>query len=232
MDGLSAIFLVPIFLVSMLGSIYGLSYWKQTEHPQNGRKLRLFYGMLPAGMALLVISRNSILFMLGWEVMALSAFFLVTTEDHLLKIRESGWIYLVSTKLATLSLFALFALLRSASGSFELMPLSGDTLTHGTATAIFVFTVLGFGLKAGMMPFHVWLPSAHANAPSHVSAIMSGVIIKMGIYGIVRITSFVPHPPAEWGCCSAVSGGSLRCAWNCICRRSAGSETTAGVQQH
>lgn len=198
-DGLSALFLVPIFLVSMLGSMYGLSYWKQTEHPQNGRKLRLFYGMLPAGMALLVISRNSILFMLGWEVMALSAFFLVTTEDHLLKIREAGWIYLVSTKLATLSLFALFALLRSASGSFELMPLNGDTLTHGTATAIFVFTVLGFGLKAGMMPFHVWLPSAHANAPSHVSAIMSGVIIKMGIYGIVRITSFVPHPPAEWG---------------------------------
>ena len=210
MDGLSAIFLVPIFLVSMLGSIYGLSYWKQTEHTQNGRKLRLFYGLLPAGMALLVIARNSILFMLGWEVMALSAFFLVTTEDHLLKIREAGWIYLVSTKFATLSLFALFALLRSASGSFELMPLNGDTLTHGTATAIFVFTVLGFGLKAGMMPFHVWLPSAHANAPSHVSAIMSGVIIKMGIYGIVRITSFVPHPPTEWGavllCLGAVSG--------------------------
>ena len=67
------------------------------------------------------------------------------------------------------------------------------------ATAIFVFTVIGFGLKAGMMPLHVWLPSAHANAPSHVSAIMSGVILKMGIYGIVRITSLVPHPPVEWG---------------------------------
>ena len=82
MDGLSAIFLVPIFLISLLGSVYGLGYWKQTEHPQNGRKLRLFYGTLTAGMALLVIARNSILFLFGWEIMALSAFFLVTTEDH------------------------------------------------------------------------------------------------------------------------------------------------------
>ncbi len=199
MDGLSALFLVPIFLVSMLGSIYGLSYWKQTENPQNGRKLRLFYGLLPAGMALMVIARNSILFMLGWEVMALSAFFLVTTEDHKSDIRAAGWMYLVATKFATVSLFALFALLHAVSGSFTLTPLHDGTLSHGMATAIFALTVVGFGLKAGIMPFHVWLPGAHANAPSHVSAIMSGVIIKMGIYGILRITSLVPHPPVEWG---------------------------------
>jgi hydrogenase-4 component B len=199
MDGLSAIFLVPIFLVSMLGSVYGLGYWKQAEHPTNGRKLRLFYGLLPAGMALLVIARNSILFMLGWEVMAISAFFLVTTEDHKPEIRAAGWVYLVATKLATVSLFALFALLRAASGSFTLAPLHDGALTSSMATSIFAFTVVGFGLKAGLMPFHVWLPSAHANAPSHVSAIMSGVILKMGIYGILRITSLIPHPPVEWG---------------------------------
>ena len=199
MDGLSALFLVPIFLVSMLGSVYGLGYWKQAEHLTNGRKLRLFYGLLPAGMALLVIARNSILFMLGWEVMALSAFFLVTTEDHVAEVRATGWLYLVSTKFATVSLFALFALLHAVIGSFTLEPLKDGSLTHGMATAIFVFTVIGFGLKAGLMPFHVWLPSSHANAPSHVSAIMSGVIIKMGIYGIVRVTSLIPHPPVEWG---------------------------------
>ena len=199
MDGLSALFLVPIFLISMLGSVYGIGYWKQSSHPTNGRKLRLFYGLLPAGMALLVIARNSILFMVGWEVMALSAFFLVTTEDHLPEVRFTGWVYLVATKFATVSLFALFALVRAASGSFTLAPLPEGALTHGMATAIFIFTVLGFGLKAGLMPFHVWLPSSHAIAPSHVSAIMSGVIIKMGIYGIVRITSLIPHPPLEWG---------------------------------
>ena len=199
MDGLSALFLVPIFLVSMLGSVYGLGYWKQSEHLTNGRKLRLFYGLLPAGMALLVIARNSILFMVGWEVMALSAFFLVTTEDHVKEIRAAGWLYLVSTKFATVSLFALFILLRTVKGSFTLAPLDDVSVTHDMATAIFVFTVIGFGLKAGLMPFHVWLPSSHANAPSHVSAIMSGVIIKMGIYGIVRVTSLIPHPPVEWG---------------------------------
>jgi hydrogenase-4 component B len=150
-------------------------------------------------MALLVIARNSILFMLGWEVMAISAFFLVATEDHDRDVRATGWLYLVATKFATVSLFALFALLRSVHGSFALSPLNHETLTHGMATAIFVFTVMGFGLKAGLMPFHVWLPSSHANAPSHVSAIMSGVILKMGIYGIVRVTSLIPHPPIEWG---------------------------------
>lgn len=199
MDGLSALFLVPIFLVSLLGSVYGLGYWNQTEHPENGRKLRLFYGLLPAGMALMVIARNSILFMVGWEVMALSAFFLVTTEDHDRSVRETGWIYLVATKVATVSLFALFALLRAVSGSFTLAPLADDALTPGITAAILVFMLIGFGLKAGIMPLHVWLPSSHALAPSHVSAIMSGVIIKMGIYGIVRITSLVPHPPVAWG---------------------------------
>lgn len=199
MDGLSALFLLPIFLVSLLTTIYGLSYWKQTDHPANGRKLRMFHGLLTAGMALLVIAHNSILFLVGWEVMALAAFFLVTTEDDRREVRESGWHYLIATHVATLFLFALFALLRMVSGSFALAPLRDGTLTPGTATAIFVFAVLGFGVKAGIMPLHVWLPSAHATAPTHVSAIMSGVIIKMGIYGIVRITALVPHPPLEWG---------------------------------
>lgn len=199
MDGLSAIFLVPIFLISLLGSIYGLGYWKQTEHPENGRKLRFFYGTLTAGMALLVIARNSILFLFGWEIMALSAFFLVATEDQDKDVREASWIYLVATHAATLFLFAFFALLRSASGTFDMVGLDQDHLRPGTATAIFVLALCGFGLKAGIMPLHVWLPGAHAMAPSHVSAMMSGVLIKMGIYGLVRATSLLPQPPVQWG---------------------------------
>jgi hydrogenase-4 component B len=198
-DGLSAFFLAPIFLVSMLGSIYGLAYWPQTEHPDNGRKLRLFYGLVTAGMALLVIARNSLLFLGGWEVMALAAFFLVTTEEHDRQVRETGWIYLVATRISTLALFALFALLRAVSHSFTIEPLADEALTPGMTTALFVLALLGFGVKAGVMPLHVWLPSSHAIAPSHVSALMSGVIIKMGIYGLVRITSLLPQPPLEWG---------------------------------
>ncbi|HLJ12197.1 MAG TPA: proton-conducting transporter membrane subunit, partial [Planctomycetaceae bacterium] len=199
LDGLSAVFVVPIFLIFLLGSIYGLSYWKQSEHPDNGRKLRLFYGTMAAGMALLVIARNSILFLFGWEIMAVSAFFLVSTEDDRQEVRETGWIYLVATHSATLCLFALFAILYSATGTFALAPLEAKSLTPGTATAIFVLALLGFGLKAGIMPLHVWLPSSHAIAPSHVSAVMSGVIIKMGVYGLVRTMWLVPDPPLAWG---------------------------------
>jgi hydrogenase-4 component B len=199
LDGISAIFLVPVFLIALLGSVYGLGYWKQTEHPENGRKLRLFYGILAAGMGLLLVARNAVLFLAGWEVMALAAFFLVTTEDHEADVRQTGWIYLVATHVATLCLFAVFALLRAASGSFALTPLREDAVSPELATAIFALALAGFGVKAGIMPLHVWLPSSHAIAPSHVSAIMSGVIIKMGVYGIIRVTSLLPRPPVEWG---------------------------------
>jgi hydrogenase-4 component B len=198
-DGLSAVFLAPVFLIALLGNIYGLGYWRQTDHPANGRKLRLFYGILPAGMALLLMARNSILFLFGWEIMALSAFFLVATEDDREEARAAGWLYLVATHCGTLCLFALFAVLHAATGSYVLAPLAAAELTPRAATAIFVLSLLGFGIKAGIMPLHIWLPSSHAIAPSHVSAIMSGLIIKMGVYGIARVTSLVPDPPAAWG---------------------------------
>jgi hydrogenase-4 component B len=198
-DGLSAIFLAPIFLIALLANIYGLAYWPQTDHPENGRRLRLFYGTMTAGMALLVIARNSILFLYGWEIMALSSFFLVGTESHQKEAREAAWLYLVATHCATLCLFALFALLRTASGSFALVPLGAGELTPAMATVVFALALAAFGMKAGIMPLHIWLPSAHAVAPSHVSAIMSGVLIKMGIYGFLRVTSLLPNPPLEWG---------------------------------
>ena len=138
-DGLSAIFLAPIFLISLLGNVYGLGYWKQTEHPQNGRKLRLFYGTLTAGMALLVIARNGILFLFGWEIMALSAFFLVTTEDDEKDVREAGWLYLVATHTATLCLFAVFALLHAVQRFVRTRPArAGRPCRRALATAIFV----------------------------------------------------------------------------------------------
>jgi len=198
-DGLSAVFLLPVFLVSMLGNVYGLSYWRQTEHPENGRQLQLFYGMLTASMALVVVAQNSVLFLFGWEVMAIAVFFLVTTEDRDGAVREAGWIYLVATHAATLCLFAMFALMRRTSGSFTLAPLDPATLTPAMATAIFLCALVGFGVKAGIMPLHVWLPGSHAIAPSHVSALMSGVILKMGVYGLLRILSLLPHPPLAWG---------------------------------
>ena len=157
------------------------------------------YGTMTAGMALLVIARNSILFLFGWEIMAISAFFLVATEDHKQEARDAGWIYLVATHTATL---CLFAVVRLASPDERLVRSGSDWAGEHdarVATAVFILALVGFGLKAGIMPLHVWLPGAHAIAPSHVSAIMSGVIVKMGIYGLVRVTSLLPNLPMTWG---------------------------------
>lgn len=198
-DGLSVLFLVPVYLITLLGSIFGLGYWRQTEHPGNGHKLSLFYGLLSAGMTLLLVAADGLVFLIGWEVMALAAFFLVTTEDHESEPREAGWVYFVATHFSTLCLIAVFALLFAVTGSLDLNPIEAKRMSPSVSHALFVLVLVGFGLKAGVMPLHVWLPAAHAAAPSHVSALMSGVIIKMGIYGIVRFTAILPHQRPEWG---------------------------------
>jgi hydrogenase-4 component B len=204
-DGISAPFIVQIFLISALGSVYGLGYWKQSEHPRDGRKLRLFYGLITAGMALLVCARNTMLFMAGWEIMALAAFFSLSAQDDQRTVREVGYVYMVATRLATLCLFAMFAVLFAATGTFDFA--ASRPIGPGAANAILILAIVGFGLKAGVMPMHVWLPGAHANAPSHVSALMSGVLIKMGIYGFVRVFSLFPHPPLWWGQLILIFGG-------------------------
>jgi hydrogenase-4 component B len=199
LDGLSAFFLVPVFLIGGLGSLYGLGYWRQREHPRSGGKLRLFWGLLMLGMTLLVVSRHGMTFLLGWEVMALSAFFLVSTEDRRTECQQAGWVYLIATHIGTLTLFAMFTLWRTMTGSFDLTPTTIEATSQGARNVLFLLALVGFGLKAGMMPLHFWLPSAHANAPSHVSAILSGVVLKTGIYGLVRMLSLLPAPPVGWG---------------------------------
>lgn len=198
-DPLSAFFLFPVFLMAGLGAIYGLGYWPQRRHPGNGRQLRLFWGLMVAGMALLVISRHAMAFLLGWEVMTLSAFFLVSVEDHDAECRRASWLYLIATHVGTLTLFALFVLWRWATGSYALQPVAGDAISLATLNGLFLLALVAFGIKAGVMPLHFWLPSAHASAPSHVSAMLSGVVLKMGIYGLVRFLSLLPDPPAAWG---------------------------------
>ncbi len=203
-DPISALFLLPVFIVPLLGSVYGLGYWKQSEHPANGRRLGLAYGLLAGAMALVVIARDGMLFLLAWEVMALAAYFAATAEDDKPEVRRAGWVYLIATHVGTLCLLALFACWRHATGSFTLE--AGHTLPAEMATTLFVLAVIGFGFKAGLMPLHIWLPGAHANAPSHVSAVMSGVMLKMGVYGIVRMTALLSPGAAWWGSLLIVAG--------------------------
>lgn len=198
-DSLSAFFLIPIFLMGGLGSLYGIGYRPSFHNTENGRSLSLFWGLLVAGMSWLVISRHAMAFLLGWETMALSAFFLITTEDSKEECRRAGWIYLVATHLGTLALLAMFALWRQATGSYLFNPAADGTIRPGVMNALFFLALFGFGIKAGIVPLHFWLPGAHANAPSHVSAMLSGVMLKMGIYGLVRFLSLLPNPPYLWG---------------------------------
>lgn len=207
-DGLSAAFVVPLVLVPAMGSLYGLRYWSQRQHPVNGRKLRLFYGLLAASLVLVVIARDGVLFLLAWEIMALAAFFLVTTADGDAKTQSAGFIYFVTTHVGTLALFAFFALLASFTGSFGLDPVPAGSVPLAGSMGLFFLGLLGFGLKAGLMPLHVWLPGAHACAPSHVSAVLSGVVLKVGVYGLARMTCMLPHPPLFWGALLLAAGAA------------------------
>jgi hydrogenase-4 component B len=196
-DALSAFFLVPLFFVSLLAAIYGGSYLRAyREHKRLGSAW-FFFNLLIASMALLVATRNGMLFLIAWEGMSLSSFFLVMFEADKPETQAAGWKYLVATHLATGCLMALFVLLGSSSGSLDF---SGPVpVTPGAATAVFLLALAGFGSKAGIVPFHVWLPEAHPAAPSHVSALMSGVMIKMGVYGLMRVLTMLGPPPAWWG---------------------------------
>ncbi len=197
LDGLSAFFLVPVLLVCALASVYSLQYWPQKEGAANARRLSLFLGLMTAAMVVLVIARDGLLFLFGWETMAVSAFFLVATEDQIAETRKAAWLYIAASHFATLCAFGVFGLLYAKTGSFEYATLPDSTSTG--AICIAVLALIGFGTKAGLMPMHIWLPGAHAAAPSHVSAVMSGVMIKMGVYGIFRVASFFPQIPLSWG---------------------------------
>jgi len=208
LDGLSAFFLVLVSSFGALGSLYAHEYWSDDEHPVSAPAGRIWWAMLFVAMALILVSANGLHFLIAWEIFAVSGYFLITSERHRPEVREAGWLYLGASHASTLCLFAFFAGLAARTGSWELGPMRGQS----ELAPFFWLALLGFGLKAGLFPLHIWLPSAHANAPSHVSAILSGVALKMGIYGLVRFSGWLPPPAtAGWvvaglGVASAVLG--------------------------
>lgn len=204
LDPIAALFALPVFLLAACAAIYGIGY--RDDHHDNVRTLRLVLGALAASLAFLVVAAHALPFLLGWEGMAIAAFLLVMTEDRLPEARRAGWIYLVCTHTGTLALLGAFALLFAASGHWAFAELPRGFAATGRGTALFLLCLFGFGLKAGVMPLHCWLPPTHAAAPSHVSALMSGVLIKMGILGLVRLLTWIPDPPFWWGTTLMVVG--------------------------
>ena len=199
-DPLTAWFLLPIFLIPGCAALYSRSYWHADRHPANIRKMTFFFGLMAASMAGVVLARDGISFLYSWEIMALSAYFLVSTEDEKPEVNEAGTLYMITTHTGTIGLFALFPLLNLLTGSWLFPAPASLSASSGLSVAVFLTALFAFGLKAGIMPLHIWLPSAHANAPSHVSAAMSGVILKVGVYGLIRTLSFFHGIPLWWGC--------------------------------
>jgi hydrogenase-4 component B len=208
LDGISALFMALLSLVGGAGAVYSSEYWNDKAHPRSARVGRVWWSGLLASLGVVLLSSNGLHFLIAWELFTVSSYFLITLDRHRSETRNAGWLFLAASHAATLCLFAFFAMMAARTGSWELGPMR----ERSDLAPLFWLALVGFGVKAGMFPLHIWLPSAHANAPSHVSAFMSGVSIKAGIYGLVRFSGWLPVPAgAGWvvaalGVSSAVLG--------------------------
>ncbi len=216
LDGVSALFLVLLSVVGGAGAVYAREYWSEQHYPASAPRGRAWWSVLVLSMGLVLTVANGLHFLIAWELFAVGGYFLITLDRERREVRAAGWLYLAASHAGTMCLFAFFAMLAARTGSWDLGPLRDQA---GLAP-LFWLALAGFGMKAGFFPLHIWLPSAHANAPSHVSAIMSGVAIKMGLYGIVRFSGWLPVPPAAgWvvigiGATSALLGIAFALAQN------------------
>ena len=196
LDMLSALFVLVISLMSVIGVLYANGYMKPyIKKNMNISSHCFFLMLLIASMLAVTIVRNGLFFLVVWELMSLSSFFLVIFEGEKKDVIKAGIKYLVYMHLSVLFIIAMFALLSNLSGTFNFDDYARSlALNPSMANLVFILGFIGFGIKAGFVPFHNWLPDAHPAAPSHVSGIMSGVMIKTGIYGILRILSIIGIP--------------------------------------
>ena len=187
-DGLSAFFLVAIFGICLLAAIYSFHYMSHPDIALRTATNYFFFSLLVASMVLVVTANNMVTFLLSWEIMSLSSFFLVIYDHQVPENRKAGYLYFIFSHVGAMFIFAAFGILYGYTGSFGF---DSAGLSHAAKLLVFILAFIGFGSKAGVFPFHVWLPHAHPAAPSHISAVMSGVMIKTGIYGILRMYSIL-----------------------------------------
>lgn len=224
-DPLAAFFLLTIGALLMPIGIYSAGYMKPMS--DGNRSLSQFGLCLPLfalGMQGVVLADDAYTFMLFWEMMSLSSYFLVTFEHEHLENRKAGFIYLLMAHLAGLLILGSFAVLYAAGGSFEFSAMREAHLSPFWASAAFLLAGFGFGTKAGVMPMHGWLPEAHPVAPSNVSALMSGIMLKVAIFGFIRVVWDMMGP------------GDFQWWWGALVLAAGSSSAVGGVlyalQQH
>jgi hydrogenase-4 component B len=204
LDWLSSFFIIVISIVSFCVALYSTEYIEHNGENTRRNILVCLMNVFIASMVLVVASTNTFSFLFFWEVMSLSSFFLVLYEYEKKETRKAGVFYFIMTQMSTVFLMVGFLALYQVNGSYDIEAMGpAGTLT---TTIIFLSLLSGFSIKAGVIPFHKWLPYAHAASPSNISALMSGVMIKVAIYGMMRFVLYVLGPVDWWGILILVFG--------------------------
>jgi formate hydrogenlyase subunit 3/multisubunit Na+/H+ antiporter MnhD subunit len=206
LDPLAGFFLLLLGSVSAGISVYAGGYFRREPAGRLGL-ICLQYHVFLAAMAFVILADDAYLFMVAWETMALSSYFLVTTDHRVPAIRSAGFLYLLIAHVGAIAILLCFGVLHGGHGDYRFAALRAAELSPFWASAAFALAFIGFGAKAGMIPLHAWLPEAHPAAPSPVSALMSGVMIKTAIYGMVRVIyDLIGGVRWEWGLVVLVVG--------------------------
>lgn len=199
LDALSAFFLLILGLAGAGISTFAAGYFRSGEGTAPGL-LGLHYHLFLASMAAVMLADDAYLFMVAWETMALTSYFLVTSQHRIPEIRRAGFLYLLMAHIGAVCILLSFGVMQGGSWQFTFDAMRSASLTPFWATVAFTLGLLGFGAKAGLVPMHVWLPEAHPAAPSPVSAMMSGIMLKTAIYGLLRVTFDLLHVQFwQWG---------------------------------
>jgi len=195
LDPLAAFFLLVVNLGGAGASLYAIGYGRRETEPV---RVLPFYPVFLAAMELVLVADDAFSFLFAWELMSLASWALVVAHHHEEENVRAGYVYLVMASLSGMVLLLAFGLLAGATGNYAFAAMRAVPATQGVAGLVFCLALVGAGSKAGLIPFHAWLPLAHPAAPSHVSALMSGVMTKVAIYGFVRIVFDLLGPPAWW----------------------------------
>jgi formate hydrogenlyase subunit 3/multisubunit Na+/H+ antiporter MnhD subunit len=194
-DGLSSFFIAVIDLGAAAASLFALGYGRHDETPE---RVLPFYPLFLAGMNLVVFANDAFTFLVSWEFMSLTSWALVIAHHRVRDNLHAGYVYLVMASLGTLALLLAFGLLAGPDGGYAFNEMRDTPPSPALGALVLILTLVGAGSKAGLVPLHVWLPLAHPAAPSHVSALMSGVMTKVAVYGFVRIALDLLGPPIWW----------------------------------